>query len=71
MKKIVLAVLFGSALVGGNANNGSNCGPFYVNSSNAPSNRNANIGSRLYFIFYKKQRPCLLAKNKTQKGVGR
>lgn len=36
-------------LFGGNANNGANCGFVYSNSNNAPSNTNANIGSRLYF----------------------
>lgn len=36
-------------MLGGNANNGSNCGFVNVNSNNAPSNTNANIGSRLYF----------------------
>ncbi len=39
---ISIAVLFG-----GNANNGSNAGFTYANSNNAPSNANANIGSRL------------------------
>ena len=34
---------------GGNANNGANCGFAYANTNNAPSNTNANIGSRLYF----------------------
>ena len=34
---------------GGNANNGANAGLAYSNSSNTPSNTNANIGSRLYF----------------------
>lgn len=34
---------------GGNANNGANCGFLYANTNNAPSNTNANIGSRLYF----------------------
>ena len=38
------------ALVGGAANDGSLCGPFYVCSSDAPSDRNAYIGSRLCFI---------------------
>ena len=33
--------------VGGNANNGANDGLAYVNVNNAPSNANANIGSRL------------------------
>jgi hypothetical protein len=33
--------------VGGNANNGDNDGLAYVNVNNAPSNANANIGSRL------------------------
>lgn len=30
----------------GNANNGTNCGFVYSNANNAPSNTNANIGSR-------------------------
>lgn len=34
--------------VGGNANNGTNCGLGYVNTNNVPSNRNVNYGSRLY-----------------------
>ena len=33
-------------LFGGNANNGANAGLAYANSNNAPSNTNANIGSR-------------------------
>lgn len=33
-------------LLGGNANNGANCGLGYVNSNNAFSNSNANYGSR-------------------------
>lgn len=33
--------------VGGNANNGSNDGLACFNANNAPSNANANIGSRL------------------------
>ena len=33
--------------VGGNANNGGNDGPGYVNANNALSNSNANIGCRL------------------------
>lgn len=33
--------------VGGNWNNGSNCGPRYVNWNNAPSNANWNYGARL------------------------
>lgn len=38
------------ALVGGAAGNGSGCGPFYVRSYYAPSDRSANFGSRLCFI---------------------
>ncbi|MBR1627080.1 MAG: hypothetical protein IJ681_08035 [Bacteroidales bacterium] len=34
--------------VGGNSNNGTNCGLGYVNTNNVPSNRNVNYGSRLY-----------------------
>jgi hypothetical protein len=34
---------------GGNADNGSQCGLAYVNSNNAFSNSNANIGARLKF----------------------
>jgi len=37
----------GGLQVGGNANNGSNDGLAYLNANNAPSNANANIGSRL------------------------
>ena len=33
--------------VGGNWNNGSNCGLFYFNANNTSSNTNSNIGSRL------------------------
>ena len=33
--------------VGGNYNNGTNAGPFYLNGNNAPSNTNGNLGSRL------------------------
>lgn len=33
--------------VGGNANNGTNAGVFYLNSNNDASNRNRNIGTRL------------------------
>ena len=35
---------------GGNANDGSNAGLVYLNSNNAPSDANANYGSRQYFI---------------------
>lgn len=51
---------------GGNANNGANCGFVYANSNNAPSNTNANIGSRQYFSvknIQTGQRPCHLAKD--------
>ena len=33
--------------VGGNYGNGTNAGPFYLNGTNAPTNSNANLGSRL------------------------
>lgn len=33
--------------VGGNYSNGTNAGPFYLNGNNAPTNTNANLGSRL------------------------
>lgn len=35
------------AILGGNANNGANDGFAYANVNNAPTNANANIGSRL------------------------
>ena len=38
----------GCLAAGGNANNGSNAGLSYLNSSNTPSNTYANYGSRLY-----------------------
>jgi len=38
------------ARVGGDANDGSDCGPFSVHSYSAPSDRYATIGSRLCFI---------------------
>ena len=40
-------VLVSGVLFGGNANNGANAGFVYANTNNAPSNTNANIGSRL------------------------
>jgi hypothetical protein len=36
--------------VGGNANNGSNCGSFYVNSNNSFSNSNTNYASRTTIV---------------------
>lgn len=36
-------------LFGGNANNGTNAGLSYANANNAPSNANANNGSRIYY----------------------
>jgi hypothetical protein len=39
--------------VGGNANNGGNDGPGYVNANNGLSNANANIGCRLAEKFRK------------------
>ena len=40
-------------LFGGNANNGTNAGLSYANANNAPSNANANIGSRIYYNEHK------------------
>lgn len=44
-------VLSRVVIVGGNANNGSNAGLFYVNSNNDSSNANRNIGTRLNSLF--------------------
>ena len=41
--------------VGGNANNGANCGVSYANSNNAFSNSNTNIGARLKFYTINKK----------------
>lgn len=38
--------------VSGNANNGLNAGPFYLNVNNPSSNANVNIGSRTEFASY-------------------
>jgi len=47
---IVIWVLYcDSAIVGGNWNNDSNCGPFYVNLNNEASNNNTNIGAALSY----------------------
>lgn len=52
-----------ACFVGGNANNGAVAGLAYVNSNNALSNSNANIGSRICGNNNKRRpRPCLLAK---------
>ena len=40
-------------LFGGNANNGTNDGLSSANASNAPSNANANYGSRIYYTQHK------------------
>jgi len=55
------------AHLGGNANNGSNAGAFYVNSNNTASNANANIGRQLSLLKIAATQfvPCLLAKHKT------
>ena len=39
--------------MGGNYNNGTNAGPFYLNGNNAPSNTNSNLGSRLLIPYPK------------------
>ena len=38
------------AIVGGNWNNDLNCGPFYANLYNSPSNTNTNIGAALSYL---------------------
>ena len=38
--------------VGGNANNGTSCGLACANANNAPSNVNANLGSRNCLLKY-------------------
>ena len=43
------------ANVGGNCNNGANCGASYVNVNQSASNSNWNIGASLSFIFTKKK----------------
>ena len=40
------------ALFGGNANNESNAGSFYVNTNNGSTNRNANTRSQLSLFIY-------------------
>lgn len=58
---------------GGNANNGANAGFAYSNSTNTPSNTNANIGSRLYFhniIQTSMWRPHLSVKNISKQARG-
>ena len=61
-----------AVLFGGNANNGANAGFAYSNSNNAPSNTNANIGSRLNLTPFNQNinripRHCLLAKQQKYK----
>lgn len=41
------AKCFKKAIFGGNSNNGSNCGAFYLNVNNLASNANWNIGVSL------------------------
>ena len=49
--------LRGSA-VGGNANNGDNAGPEYLNANNGVTNTNGNYGSPLNFIFIRNGGVC-------------
>lgn len=42
----ICALWLVQAMVGGNANNGSNCGPSYLNNTTV-SNSNSNYGARL------------------------
>lgn len=42
--------MFFALICGGNANNGSNAGPFYTNTNNRTSNTNTNIGAHLIVI---------------------
>ena len=44
---------------GGNANNATNAGFVYSNTNNAPSNTNANIGSRKCFRYTHGSRLCV------------
>ncbi len=41
----------GCAFAGGNSDNGANAGPFYLNSNNAASNADVNIGASLENIY--------------------
>jgi hypothetical protein len=43
-----LTIDYNVVIVGRNANDGTNAGTFTVNSNNASSNRNRNIGRHLY-----------------------
>lgn len=54
-----------ACFVGGNANNGANAGLAYVNSNNAVSNSNTNIGSRICGK-NNTRRPATLPLGKTQ-----
>jgi len=45
-------------LVGGNANNGLNGGPRYLNANNAPGNANTNVSSRLNLAHLLSQPGC-------------
>lgn len=58
------------ANVGGNWNNDLNCGPFYANLYNTPSNTNTNIGAALSFLMIRKS-PTMqcISPDKTGKGV--
>ena len=51
-------------IVGGNWDNGANCGLFNCNVNNAPSNANANIGARLKRFKKPALAPCHMAKIK-------
>lgn len=50
------------AFLGGNANNGANCGPRYANTNNRTSNANANNGFRLIVNYYQNCISLALAK---------
>jgi hypothetical protein len=47
--KIYRGIYCERAYVGGNWNNDLNCGPFYANLYNEPSNTNTNIGAALSY----------------------
>lgn len=44
--------------VGGNWNNASNAGLWYLNGNNSDSNSNSNIGARLSYCLYQVKAPA-------------
>lgn len=56
--------------VGGNANNGSQCGLSYANSNNAFSDSRTNIGARLIFYFLSNDRALETLQGQRKNGNG-